>query len=81
MCRTFQYTLLLYTHDMQIEREREPGRWLCQLAQQPGARLPRRQDLPAEAVWDTGWNRGQIKEISKFVGESRGYDAHTYIYI
>lgn len=28
------------------------GRWLCQLAQQPGARLPRRQDLPAEAVWE-----------------------------
>ena len=67
----------------------ERGRWLCQLAQQPGARLPRRQDLPAEAVWDTSWKSGQICEINKFLGESGGYDTHIrthmraciYIYI
>lgn len=28
------------------------GSWLCRLADIPGSRLPRRQDLPADAMWD-----------------------------
>eukprot|EP00929_Paragymnodinium_shiwhaense_P005576 TRINITY_DN10774_c0_g1_i1.p1 TRINITY_DN10774_c0_g1~~TRINITY_DN10774_c0_g1_i1.p1 ORF type:complete len:1184 (-),score=310.95 TRINITY_DN10774_c0_g1_i1:87-3638(-) len=41
------------------------GQWLVELARTPNARLPRRQELPPEAVWDTSSLRSLMERIRR----------------